>query len=414
MTTPVEHRSVIDPGRFRQVLGQYPTGVVIVTALGGAGAPIGMTVGSFSAVSLDPPLVAFLPDKKSSSWRALRESGPRFCVNVLGAKQEDVCRLIATRKQDKFAGIGWGYSPAGLPVVAGSVVWLECTTEEVIDAGDHDIVLGRVTGLDLGSETYPLLFLRGGYGSFTPLSLVAGDADLAGTLTLVDVARPYMEVLAARFDTEVTAVCMVRDELVLTAATGRSETAVAPTRVGQRLPWRPPVGSLFAAFGDEGRAATWLAELGRDTPPERAAYYRGVLERIRAQGHSVALGHARSASIERAATKINVGDAEVDERSLRAAIADMAKGYNPVSLDPEGRYELHMLSAPVFGRDGAVAFELNIWGPAEKITGARIEEYASALKDTAHDATAAICALALHDRPGEGQREARPVPPDRS
>ena len=406
MTTPVEDRPavrdeatpVIEAGRFRQVLGQYPTGVVIVTALDAAGAPLGMTVGSFSSVSLDPPLVAFMPDKKSSSWKALRESGPRFCVNVLGARQEEICRLIATRKTDKFTGMDWQPSPSGLPVITGSVAWLECTTTEVIDAGDHEIVLGRVTGLDLGSQSFPLLFFRGGYGSFTPLSLAAGDADLVDTLTLVDVARSHMETLAARFDTEVTAVCLVRNELVLTAAAGRSATAVAPTRVGQRLPWVPPVGSLFAAYGDQARRETWLKGLDARTPPDRVEYYREVPDRIRAQGYSVALGHAKSATIERVATKINVGDPEVDEETLRAAISDMADGYNPISLDPAERYELHMLSAPVFGRDGSVAFQLNIWGPAEMVAGAEIEEYARALKDTARDASEAICALPLRER----------------
>jgi flavin reductase (DIM6/NTAB) family NADH-FMN oxidoreductase RutF/DNA-binding IclR family transcriptional regulator len=410
MSTPVEEchaaadiakgdeAPVIDPGRFRQVLGQYPTGVVIVTAVDAGGSPLGMTVGSFSSVSLDPPLVAFMPDKKSSSWKALRESGLRFYVNVLGAKQDDICRLIATRKQDKFVGIDWRPSPSGLPVIKGAVAWLECDTTQVIGAGDHEIVLGRVTGLDLGSHSFPLLFFRGGYGSFTPLSLASGDADLVDRLALVDVARPHMETLAARFDTEVTAVCLVRNELVLTAAAGRSATAVAPTRVGQRLPWVPPVGSLFAAFGDQERRETWLKGLDARTPPERLAYYRAVPERIRAQGYSLALGHAKSATIERVATKINIGDPEVDEETLRAAISDMAEGYNPLSLAPDESYELHLLSAPVFGRDGSVLFQLNIWGPAELITGAQIEHYATALKDTARDASEAIRAFALQQR----------------
>ena len=87
----------MDPKHFRQVLGQYPTGVVIVTSVSAQGEALGMTVGSFTSVSLDPPLVAFLPDKASSSWKALRESGPRFCVNVLAAQQEDVCRAVASR-----------------------------------------------------------------------------------------------------------------------------------------------------------------------------------------------------------------------------------------------------------------------------------------------------------------------------
>src|SRR5271170_6112265 len=95
----------IDPGRFREVLGQYPTGVVVVTAISPNGDAVGMTVGSFTSVSLDPPLVAFIPAKLSSSWKALRESGRSIGVNVLAADQEDVCRAMVKRKDRKFDGI---------------------------------------------------------------------------------------------------------------------------------------------------------------------------------------------------------------------------------------------------------------------------------------------------------------------
>ena len=103
-----------------------------------------MTVGSFTSVSLDPPLVAFLPDRNSSSWRALRESGERFCVNVLSAGQEDVCRAVAVRKTDRFHDIEWRPSPAGNPVINGAVAWIDCVTEQLHDAGDHHIVVGAV------------------------------------------------------------------------------------------------------------------------------------------------------------------------------------------------------------------------------------------------------------------------------
>ncbi|GAA1859061.1 flavin reductase family protein [Actinomadura bangladeshensis] len=168
MSLTAHGTDVIDPARFRQVLGHYPTGVVVVTALDPAGTAIGMTVGSFTSVSLDPPLVAFLPDKGSSSWRALRESGERFCVNVLSAAQEDVCRAVAMRKTDKFHDIGWHPSPAGNPVIDGAVAWIDCVTEQLHDAGDHHIVVGRVQNLQVSEGEPPLLFHQGAYGTFTP------------------------------------------------------------------------------------------------------------------------------------------------------------------------------------------------------------------------------------------------------
>ena len=220
-----------------------------------------MTVGSFTSVSLDPPLVAFLPDKKSGSWRAIRASGDRFCVNILSAEQEGVCRAIAARKTDKFDGIPWRPSPSGSPVIAGAVAFVDCTIENVHDAGDHDIVVGRVGHLDVENASHPLLFFRGGYGSFIPLSLAAGDADLLDQLRLVDLARSPMEELAAEFDTELIAMTLVRDQLVLAAAAGRARTGVAPTRVGVRAPFMPPIGSVFAAWGGDQVLQRWLAQL---------------------------------------------------------------------------------------------------------------------------------------------------------
>ncbi|TDC68737.1 flavin reductase [Actinomadura sp. GC306] len=168
LTTSEAGTPVIDPARLRHVLGHYPTGVVVVTSLDAAGTAIGMTVGTFTSVSLDPPLVAFLPNKGSSSWRALRESGERFCVNVLSAGQEDVCRAVAMRKTDKFHDIGWRPSPGGNPVINGAVAWMDCVTEQMHDAGDHYIVVGRVLHLQEGDGDTPLLFHRGSYGTFVP------------------------------------------------------------------------------------------------------------------------------------------------------------------------------------------------------------------------------------------------------
>ncbi len=378
-----------NPAHFRQVLGQYPTGVAVVTALDETGAPLGMTVGSFTSVSLDPPLVAFLPDQGSSSWRALRDSGDSFCVNVLGADQEDVCRAIAVRKVDKFAGIPWGPSPAGNPVIDGAVAYLDCTTEQVHDAGDHHIVVGRVHDLDLVGGDQPLLFFRGGYGSFTPLSLASGDTDLLDQLRLVDLARPQMDRLAARFDTEVTAIALVRDELVLAAAAGRTRLAVAPTRVGQRLPFMPPLGSCFAAWGDDAVRATWVGGLSDLVDQDTRETVREVPRLVRRRGYSIALGHGDGARLETVSTRFYEGDAQVSKATLREAIAQSVSGYNPASYGA-GPVELRSLSAPVFAAEGRVAFTLTLWGPPGAIDAGEVDRHVEELLAATGAASVAI------------------------
>ena len=153
-----------DSAKFRQVLGHFSTGVTVITAATEAG-PVGLAVGSFSSVSLDPPMVAFFPDKGSSSWPKIEASG-HFCVNILADTQEDVCRRFASRADDKFAGLGWKPAGSGSPLLDGVLAWIDCDIDAVSEAGDHFSVMGRVRDLGVSNEGAPLLFYRGGYGCF--------------------------------------------------------------------------------------------------------------------------------------------------------------------------------------------------------------------------------------------------------
>lgn len=152
----------IDPAHFRRVLGCHATGVAAITAMGADGAPVGMAVTSFSSISLDPPLVAFCPDKTSSTWPQIAAAG-RFAVNLLAADQEAVCRSLASRGGDKFAGVPHWVSGTGVPVIEGAVATIECAVHAVLEGGDHWIVLGRVLALDASEQAEPLLFFRSGY-----------------------------------------------------------------------------------------------------------------------------------------------------------------------------------------------------------------------------------------------------------
>lgn len=157
-----------DSATFRRVLGHYPTGVCVVTAVDAEDAPIGMVVGSFTSVSLDPPLVAFFPAKSSGSWPRIETIG-RFCVNVLASDQLPLCRQIAAPGPDKFAGIAHRVSANGSPILDDVVAWIDCTLEAVHEAGDHFIVLGRVVALEVDRPGLPLLFFQGSYGEFSLL-----------------------------------------------------------------------------------------------------------------------------------------------------------------------------------------------------------------------------------------------------
>ncbi len=150
--------------RFRDVLGRFASGVTVVTAVSG-GEPVGMTCQSFSSVSLDPPLVMFIPAKSSRAWPLIQRAG-RFCVNFLAAGQADLSNQMASRGSDKFAGVSWSPTEAtGSPLLDGVLGYVDCAVHNVYEAGDHYVVIGRVLDLATTDVEDALLFYRGKYSA---------------------------------------------------------------------------------------------------------------------------------------------------------------------------------------------------------------------------------------------------------
>ena len=156
---------------FRSVLGHLPTGVTVVAAAGSDGT-VGLTIGSFTSVSLDPPLVGFLVQSSSHTWVEIQRS-QAFCANVLSTSQADLCWRFAKAPvdADRFEGVPWRTEATGSPVIEGAVAWIDCSIALVHETGDHQFVVGEVRGLgthfDCGSELAPLIFCRGAIGGFT-------------------------------------------------------------------------------------------------------------------------------------------------------------------------------------------------------------------------------------------------------
>jgi 3-hydroxy-9,10-secoandrosta-1,3,5(10)-triene-9,17-dione monooxygenase reductase component len=152
-----------DQRSFREVLGRYPTGVVIIAANTPDG-PVGMAVNSFTSVSLDPPLVSFCPMRTSGTWASIRPVGG-FAVSTLGADHAEVSRLFARKGADKFAEHPWALSPAGHPVVPGCLGWIDASVEWVAPTGDHELVVARALQWSEPADGRPLVFFGGGYHS---------------------------------------------------------------------------------------------------------------------------------------------------------------------------------------------------------------------------------------------------------
>ena len=376
----------LDARLYREVLGHFPTGVVVVTAIGTDGAPVGMAVGSFSSVSIDPPLVVFYPDKRSSSWPRIRAAGS-FCVNVLGAEQETVCRAFAASGTDKFRDVIWRAAASGAPVLDRVLAWIDCDLEVVHDGGDHDLVLGRVRGLGVENRTLPLVFFRGGYGRFLPLSLAAGAADLAAHLPVVDRARGEMERLAAQLGVECVAAAVAGEELVFLASAGRPRDDSHPTWVGLRVPFAAPIGGVLIAWADSLSAESWLAGLA----PDRRAELHAVLNQIRRTGYSVALrDSAHDALTESVEGQAQLrGDAQL-RADARRRVDELGARFELLQALPDVQYQVGRISAPVFDGSGRVVLSLNLHGLPSGMDATQIQEFATALTAAAGRVTATI------------------------
>ena len=154
----------LDPRALRRAFGAFATGVTITTTLDPEGAPVGFTANSFASVSLEPPLLLVCLAESASSCAAFRAAG-RFAVNILSARQRALSTAFATRGADKFAGVSWRGARTGAPVLEGSVAWFDCRTHEIVPAGDHVILIGRVVAFDHGAAP-PLGYCRGAYVGF--------------------------------------------------------------------------------------------------------------------------------------------------------------------------------------------------------------------------------------------------------
>ncbi|MFB7360945.1 flavin reductase family protein [Streptomyces hydrogenans] len=162
-----DERAPVDPAEFRRVLGHFASGVTLVTTVDEAG-PTGFACQSFASLSLDPPLVAFMVARTSTTWPRIAAAGT-FCVNILGADQGPLCRAFAVSGADKFAGVEWTPAPVtGTPRLTGTPAWIDCAITAVHTGGDHLIVVGRVEALGTDdTDTEPLLFHQGRFGRFS-------------------------------------------------------------------------------------------------------------------------------------------------------------------------------------------------------------------------------------------------------
>jgi len=154
----------VENASLREVMSSYPTGVTIVAACDATGAPYGLTVNSFSSLSLDPPLVLVCIGRSSSCHDRL-STASHFAVNMLSSEQGPLARRFADDPPEgRFHGVKWVRGDSGVPRLDGTVAHLECARYEVMTVGEHSILVGRVEHSVVCDRT-ALLFHRGSMGA---------------------------------------------------------------------------------------------------------------------------------------------------------------------------------------------------------------------------------------------------------
>jgi flavin reductase (DIM6/NTAB) family NADH-FMN oxidoreductase RutF len=222
VTVAGQNTNTIKSGKipaFRRALGQFATGVTVVTT-SADDQLVGMVVNSFSAVSLDPPLVLWSIRKESKSGPSFLENG-HFGISILAEDQMEVSAVFGRPQPDQFSQVGWTAGGRGAPLMVGAIAHLECVNEAVLDGGDHHILVGRVERF-ARFEGAPLLFAQGQYGvaeshpalTDAPSLPAAPSRDPSEDMLFVSLLKATDQHMSALFQE-------YRHEVGVTVATGR-------------------------------------------------------------------------------------------------------------------------------------------------------------------------------------------------
>lgn len=360
------------------------------------GEPVAMVVGTFTSVSIDPPMVGFLADRVSTTWPIVRARG-QYTASVLTAEHEPLCRAVVAKDPRRFEQFNWARSPTGLPLVPDARVWFECVIDSVLPIGDHFFAVGSVQDMGVGETTAPpLIFQRGSYGWPKLPGLDAEDAGLAVLLRYADIVYEEAAALAADLGLNCLISAAVDGNVTLLRAATQSDDRL---RIGMYAPLAAPIGALFVAWGSVADQHRWL-QRSRDllklvspsAPPPPALDGQAadaMLSAVRECGYTVSTGRAMAESFDAAFNSTGPGG---QRRALAAFLASLTEHADEHvhAARIESLTDVTYLHAPVFDARERVVLVLALTGFPAATPTADLSRWLEQLQATAQRASEKI------------------------
>lgn len=234
---------------LRHAFGAFATGVTVVTTSDENGNPFGFTANSFTSVSLDPPLLLICLGK-SSSKLDIFSNAVSFAVNILSSQQAEVSHRFATSVEDRFATVDWSWGGKGAPLIEGAAVWFDCTPHQIVDAGDHIIIIGHVDAF-AHTKQEPLIYLRGQYLE-APTSLETLVSDPSEGSLRVGALLGFEDCVLLEQSSGFWTLPMGERALGFRAARSSLEDHLAKASAGAQ--WNV----LYSVFDDPEQEETWM------------------------------------------------------------------------------------------------------------------------------------------------------------
>lgn len=378
-----------DPKVFREVMGHYPTGVAVITGRSAEDEILALVVGTFSSVSLDPPLVSFMPMKTSRTFQKLRTCDS-LCINILGGEQQAEMLAIAQRWENKLDGIEWYPSPSGDPVLRNSIAWIDTTLADVVEAGDHWIVLCAVADLQVTNSVPPLLFFQGGYGSFAGLESGSRMShEILPAIHAAHNASGKLKDLAQSIGCEISVFAAVSDDEMATVFSELSADATREGGLASRFPLVPPIGDSYFFDKPAELQQRWMNKL-KNPSEEIQDRHRRRLAFIREHGYLLAFlpesgSNAYEQMIRATQEYKKASLTPVEERSIRETIGATPVDYEPRDIMDHEIYDIGSIVFPVKDPSGAYTMTLRLAQLPGGVSGAKVRDWVARSKAVIED-----------------------------